>query len=57
MAAQAAKKFNPDLNIVAYTDQAGAESEERFDDSFFQKLTGIANGLDNVNGRKSLESY
>lgn len=53
MAAQAAKQLNPNVNILVYTDQVGIESEERFSCSFFKKLTGVANGLDNIDGRMS----
>ncbi len=51
-AAKAAKKMNPDFNIVAQQDRVGPETENIFTDDFFENLTGVANALDNVDARK-----
>uniref|UniRef100_A0A915HTS9 THIF-type NAD/FAD binding fold domain-containing protein n=1 Tax=Romanomermis culicivorax TaxID=13658 RepID=A0A915HTS9_ROMCU len=53
VAAEAAKQFNPDLNVVAMCDRVGGDTEQIFDDAFFDKLDGVANALDNIEARKS----
>lgn len=34
--------------------RVGPDTEETFDDTFFSKLNGVANALDNVEASKSL---
>jgi ubiquitin-activating enzyme E1 len=50
-AAAAVKVMNPQVNIKAFENRAGPESEQFFDDDFFAKLDGVANALDNVDAR------
>merc|ERR1712137_1280384 len=50
-AAAAVKVMNPQLNITAYENRVGPETERFFDDEFFNKLDGVANALDNVEAR------
>lgn len=50
-AAAAVKVMNPNVNITAFENRVGAETENFFDDDFFGKLDGVANALDNVDAR------
>lgn len=50
-AAAAAKKMNKSLNIEAHQNRVGVETENIYDDDFFESLTGVANALDNVDAR------
>lgn len=50
-AAAAAKKMNSSLNIEAHQNRVGPETENIYDDDFFESLTGVANALDNVDAR------
>jgi len=50
-AAEAAKEMNPDINIEAYQEKVGAETEAIFGDDFYDKLTGVCTALDNVEAR------
>ncbi|KAI1294860.1 Ubiquitin-like modifier-activating enzyme 1 [Halotydeus destructor] len=50
-AAAAVKAMNPDVNIVAFQDRVGPETEKQYNDEFFENLDGIANALDNVEAR------
>lgn len=50
-AALAAKKMNKALNIEAHQNRVGPETENIYDDDFFQSLSGVANALDNVDAR------
>lgn len=50
-AAAAAKKMNKSLNVEAHQNRVGAETENIYDDDFFESLTGVANALDNVDAR------
>eukprot|EP00741_Cyanophora_paradoxa_P000064 tig00000057_g61.t1 len=50
-AAEAAQKMNPRMRIqayTAYTVRVAPETEEVYDDDFFEALDGVANALDNV---------
>lgn len=51
VAAVAAHKMNPDLNVHAHTNRVGADTEEVYNDSFFEKLDGVCNALDNIDAR------
>merc|ERR1712038_326299 len=50
-AAEAAKEMNPDIQIKAYQEKVGAETEYLFGDDFYDKLTGVCTALDNVEAR------
>lgn len=50
-AASAAKKMNSSINVEAHQNRVGAETENIYDDDFFEHLTGVANALDNVDAR------
>lgn len=50
-AAEAVKAMNSELNIVAFQDRVGADTEKQYDDQFFENLDGVANALDNVEAR------
>ncbi|CAI5704559.1 hypothetical protein KXD40_001478 [Peronospora effusa] len=51
VAAQAIKIMNPDVNVQAYVSRVGAESEDQFNDDFFETLSGVCTALDNVEAR------
>ena len=55
VAANAVKKMNPSFNIISHTIRVGKETEDTFDDDFFQSLDGICNALDNVESRIYME--
>ncbi|KAK8768827.1 hypothetical protein V5799_014710 [Amblyomma americanum] len=40
--------MNSQINIEAYEDRVGPETESVYTDDFFESLDGVANGLDNV---------
>ncbi|XP_017147936.2 ubiquitin-like modifier-activating enzyme 1 [Drosophila miranda] len=50
-AAAAIQRMNPDVKVTAYELRVGAETEKVFSESFFGKLHGVANALDNVDAR------
>lgn len=50
-AAAAVKKMNPLLNIKAHEDRVGPDTENVYNDDFFESLNGVANALDNVEAR------
>ncbi|XP_041459410.1 ubiquitin-like modifier-activating enzyme 1 [Lytechinus variegatus] len=54
-AAKAAKEMNPDLNIVPHLNRVGPETENIYDDEFFESLDGVANALDNVDARMYMD--
>lgn len=43
--------MNADINIIAHENRVGSESESVYNDAFFENLDGVANALDNVDGR------
>ncbi|CAH0514318.1 unnamed protein product [Peronospora belbahrii] len=51
VAARAIKIMNPDINVKAYISRVGAESEDQFNDDFFESLSGVCTALDNVEAR------
>ncbi|CAH8497265.1 unnamed protein product [Schistosoma turkestanicum] len=51
VASAAAKMINPELHIEAHENRVGPETENIYDDEFFEKLDGVANALDNVEAR------
>jgi ubiquitin-activating enzyme E1 len=50
-AARAAKTMNNELNIVHHEDKVCAETENVYNEFFFETLDGVANALDNVDAR------
>lgn len=50
-AGDAVKKMNPLARIVAHQDRVGPETENFYNDDFFENLNGVANALDNVQAR------
>jgi len=55
-AANAVKMMNPTLNISAYSDRVGVETEMVFNDDFYQSLDGVCNALDNVEARLYMDA-
>ncbi|KDP45776.1 hypothetical protein JCGZ_17383 [Jatropha curcas] len=51
VAASAAALINPHLNIEALQNRVGPETENVFDDVFWENLSVVINALDNVNAR------
>ncbi|KAG6590717.1 putative ubiquitin-activating enzyme [Phytophthora cinnamomi] len=51
VAARAIKEMNPDVNVQSYVSRVGAESEDQFNDDFFESLSGVCTALDNVEAR------
>ena len=51
VAASAAACINPRLNIEALQNRVGPETENVFDDAFWENLSVVINALDNVNAR------
>lgn len=43
--------MNPSVNIVAHENRVGIDTENVYDDGFFEALDGVANALDNVDAR------
>eukprot|EP00906_Rhabdomonas_costata_P022806 RCo032857 len=56
VACRRAKEMNPALNIRHMTDKVAPETEHIFDDSFWEKLDGVTNALDNVQARLFVDS-
>ena len=52
-AAAAVKQMNPDIHIDSHENRVCHETENIYTDAFFEQLSGVANALDNVDGRKS----
>jgi ubiquitin-activating enzyme E1 len=55
-AANAARVMNPDMNIVCHEKLVGPDSENHFDDAFWDSLDGVCNALDNVKARRYVDS-
>ncbi|KAI8086353.1 ubiquitin-activating emzyme E1 [Halteromyces radiatus] len=56
-AAVAVSKMNPDLSgkIDVHQERVGPETENIYNDDFFEKLSGVTNALDNVEARKYMD--
>ncbi|KAL1480006.1 hypothetical protein MTO96_051395, partial [Rhipicephalus appendiculatus] len=54
-AARAVLKMNPEVNIVVHEDRVGSETENVYNDDFFESLDGVANALDNVDARQYMD--
>lgn len=50
-AAQVAQKMNPDMNIAVHQTKVCDETENIFDDDFWNSLDGVWNALDNIHAR------
>ncbi|XP_055313849.1 ubiquitin-like modifier-activating enzyme 1 [Sitodiplosis mosellana] len=50
-AAKAIRAMNKDINIIAHENRVGQETENVYNDEFFEKLDGVANALDNMDAR------
>lgn len=50
-AAEAGQRVNPDLKVVGYETRVGVETEDVFDDGFWDSLDMVVNALDNVPSR------
>eukprot|EP00040_Diaphanoeca_grandis_P004025 m.26770 g.26770 ORF g.26770 m.26770 type:complete len:1008 (+) comp15539_c0_seq2:94-3117(+) len=50
-AAAAAQVMNPLMNVLAQEVRVGADTEDVYDDKFFDDLDGVTNALDNVDAR------
>ncbi|KAJ3165635.1 hypothetical protein HK101_000191 [Irineochytrium annulatum] len=56
-AASAVEAMNPDMKgkIKSFADRVGPETENIFNDEFWEGLTGVTNALDNVEARKYVD--
>lgn len=54
-AADAVKKMNPDMNIIAHQNRVGPDTEKIYNDDFFEELDGVCNALDNVDARMYMD--
>jgi ubiquitin-activating enzyme E1 len=52
VATEAVKVMNPNMRIKAYIDGVLPETENVYNDEFFERLDGVVNALDNVKARK-----
>ncbi|CAM9193885.1 unnamed protein product, partial [Heterosigma akashiwo] len=50
-AARAARRLNPDFQVVALEKKVAPETEDVFDAAFWEGLSGVSNALDNVEAR------
>ncbi|XP_054164273.1 ubiquitin-like modifier-activating enzyme 1 isoform X2 [Oppia nitens] len=50
-AQNAAKKMNPSMNIVAHQNRVCEDTQQTYDDIFFERLDCVTNALDNVDAR------
>ncbi|XP_026810919.1 ubiquitin-like modifier-activating enzyme 1 [Rhopalosiphum maidis] len=50
-AAKAIKRMNPYVNVEPQTNRVCPETEQTYNDTFFENLDGVANALDNVDAR------
>ncbi|XP_078270319.1 ubiquitin-like modifier-activating enzyme 1 [Rhinoraja longicauda] len=54
-AAAAVRKMNPFMNVIAHQNRVGEETENVYNQEFFEELTGLANALDNVQTRQYMD--
>jgi ubiquitin-activating enzyme E1 len=50
-AAEAVRRMNPAINVVAHENRVGQETERVYDDAFFESLDGVVTALDNIDAR------
>src|SRR6478752_942365 len=48
--------MNSEINITAYSNRVGAETEGLFNEVFYNSLDGVCNALDNVEARLYMDS-
>ena len=48
--------MNPKVNVESQENRVGAETENIYNDEFFENLDGVANALDNVEARTYMVS-
>mmetsp|Transcript_35175 Transcript_35175/g.25646 ORF Transcript_35175/g.25646 Transcript_35175/m.25646 type:complete len:184 (+) Transcript_35175:1380-1931(+) len=46
-----AKSMNPNLNVTSYMTRVGSDTEEVFNDKFWESLDFVVNAVDNINAR------
>ena len=49
--------MNPNVNVKAYEDRVGADTETTFNDDFFGQLDGVITALDNVEARLQTDPF
>ena len=49
--------MNPKVNVESQENRVGAETENIYNDEFFENLDGVANALDNVEARTYMVSF
>ena len=54
-AGKRAKDMNPYLNVQTYSTKMGPDTEDIFDDDWFEALDGVCNALDNVQARTYMD--
>jgi len=54
-AAQVVTKMNPGIKVEARQDRVGPETEDVYNDDFFEGLDGVINALDNVEARMYMD--
>ncbi|KAK3103827.1 hypothetical protein FSP39_022215 [Pinctada imbricata] len=54
-AANAAKVMNPGMKVKPQENRVGPDTENIYDDAFFEALDGVANALDNVDARMYMD--
>ncbi|XP_049268863.1 ubiquitin-like modifier-activating enzyme 1 [Rhipicephalus sanguineus] len=54
-ATEAAARMNPDLRFIPQEYRVGPETENVYNDRFFEHLNGVASALDNVEGRQYID--
>lgn len=55
VAADAVKRMNPNIHVMAHQNRVGGDTENIYNDEFFEKLDGVANALDNVDARMYMD--
>lgn len=48
--------MNPDMKITVYETPVAPETENLFDDAFWDNLDGVCNALDNIKAREYSDS-
>ena len=51
VAGAAAIRMNPQMSVEAHMNRVGPDTENLYDDEFFEKLDGVCNALDNIDAR------
>lgn len=54
-AAAAIRKMNPEINVEPQENRVGAETEDLYNDEFFEGLDSVTNALDNVEARTYMD--